>query len=232
MPKDTTKNQLSITVSPDRESPEMLPSLDDFADWLSKSELVGNYYVAFEHGKSDVPTHFQCVISTSSKSSYFREKIYAFCHVDRKEYPYFVKSKDIVKDNYLYCLGYCQKEEVEYRTNLSDDLLQQGVEFYGKMSHAEVKTNKSKLLTINRILKALVDCHKHNSQVSYNQYVFDRFLHYNREVIPPVVLMKLIKMNRSRDDEMKELVNLFLRPAFTTEELPSEFEGQFLDSSV
>jgi len=90
-----------------------------------------------------------------------------------------IKLKDI-----NYVLGYCQKEQLEYKTNIPDEDLKVAVKDYELRVKCAKKTTKEQAsLGVDQIFRILVDKHREAKLKVFDENLFKIFIReYSKEI--------------------------------------------------
>lgn len=118
----------SITYRPREE--EFGETCQQVVDAIKKQSI--EYFIGFESAGEEQPNHLQChVFAKANKTSYMRQKLQK--EVNFKFTTISLKIKEIKKDT-MYQLGYCQKENQKYETNIPKEKLD-----FSKLEYEEKK---------------------------------------------------------------------------------------------
>lgn len=191
---------LSVTYRP-----EVLKlSIEDFYS-IVQHKSVSKYYIGSETAddESDVINHYQCYIDTTQSADNFRKRIKKALKIEN------VHALKVEKHNDpQYLLGYCQKEQRGFLTNIETEERKQASKYYNDKKEVIEDNKNDKYVSFNAdtIVEEVLKMHIANNEESYNPIYFIEFMRKYKAQIKFHVFSKL---NQSH---MKKYIEIQLVP--------------------
>lgn len=190
---------LSLTYRPPTGT--LIP-IGDFQTILTSKKVL-KYYIGAEKAQAEAINHYQCWLSTTySRPDNFRTAI-------SKSLPEVtnvsLKIESIKPDDVEYVLGYCQKEQLDHRTNVMKEELDKAKTSYQNRLIVKSKAVKEKSsLGVDQIYRMLKEEHIQKGLKHFDSKIYEQFMRiYDEEI-------SFSTYQRIRKDSLIERLNITL----------------------
>jgi len=175
---------ISLTYRP---SEGLLPELNKFQETIQSIKTVKEYYIGAESAGKEHVNHYQCWLRCSARSDNFRKSLANKISIlvpDDTHHEVSIKCNTVKSQDTEYTLGYCIKEQKEFRTNLLKPALDGAKKAYELRQVVKSKSSKEHCsLGIDQIFRMLVAEHQSRKLKHFDQNVFKNFIRqYTQEI--------------------------------------------------
>jgi len=191
-------NVYSITYRP----AELLLTLDEYYKKI-EHKSIEKYYIGSETADeaSDSINHYQCYVQSSQSCTNLRKRIKKALEIEN------VHALKVEKHNDPeYLLGYCQKEEKAFLTNITKEELKKAVKYYSSKKDVIESLSNERVasMTANDIYEQILGEHLKNGETTY---VHAYFVEFYRKFYKQIKFSVLSKLNRGA---MKYYINMLI----------------------
>jgi len=175
---------ISLTYRPKE---GLLPELNGFQELIQSIKSVKQYYIGAESAGKENINHYQCWLTCSQRSDNFRKsfitKIMGLVP-DDTDMDVSIKVNTVKNQDKDYTLGYCLKEQKDFRTNLLKEVLDGAQKAYQLRQVVNKKSKKEQCsLGVDQIFRMLVQEHENQKEHTFNETIYKNFLRaYSKEI--------------------------------------------------